>query len=121
MDNQQKKLSEDHGRVESKIESNIESNTSFSIQIVNNNMVLKFLQSLGLSYTTEELLESELAILKALHFQINVPVPFAYVEMLLEVLGKAQKLGLLLAKLYYVGLKITHNGLWAMATLPRAM
>lgn len=63
------------------------SKLSFHYSIVNNNMVLKFLQSLGFSYTTEELLESELAILKALHFQINVPAPFAYVEMLLEVLG----------------------------------
>lgn len=58
------------------------------MQIVNNNLVLKFLQSLGFSYTTVELLESELAVLKALQFQINVPTPLAYVEMLLEVLGK---------------------------------
>ncbi|KAH0626995.1 hypothetical protein JD844_002343 [Phrynosoma platyrhinos] len=63
------------------------SKLSFHYSIVNNNMVLKFLKSLGFSYTTEELLESELAILNALHFQINVPAPFAYVEMLLEVLG----------------------------------
>nr|XP_034991660.1 cyclin N-terminal domain-containing protein 1 isoform X2 [Zootoca vivipara] len=63
------------------------SKLSFHYSIVNNNMVLRFLKSLGFSYTTEELLESELAILKALHFQINVPAPFAYVEMLLEVLG----------------------------------
>ncbi|XP_053115245.1 cyclin N-terminal domain-containing protein 1 isoform X2 [Hemicordylus capensis] len=63
------------------------SKLSFHYSIVNNNMVLKFLQSLGFSYTTEELLESELVILKALHFQINVPAPFAYVEMILEVLG----------------------------------
>ncbi|KAJ7313414.1 hypothetical protein JRQ81_004762 [Phrynocephalus forsythii] len=63
------------------------SKLSFHYSIVNNNMVLKFLTSLGFSYTTEELLESELAVLKALHFQINVPTPFAYVEMLLEVLG----------------------------------
>ncbi|XP_008111369.1 cyclin N-terminal domain-containing protein 1 isoform X2 [Anolis carolinensis] len=63
------------------------SKLSFHYSIVNNNMVLKFLKSVGYSYTTEELLESELAILKALHFQINVPAPFAYVEMLLEVLG----------------------------------
>ncbi|XP_042327833.1 cyclin N-terminal domain-containing protein 1 [Sceloporus undulatus] len=63
------------------------SKLSFHYRIVNNNMVLKFLKSLGFSYTTEELLESELAILKGLHFQINVPFPFAYVEMLLEVLG----------------------------------
>ncbi|XP_053217926.1 cyclin N-terminal domain-containing protein 1 isoform X2 [Podarcis raffonei] len=63
------------------------SKLSFHYSIVNNNVVLRFLKSLGFSYTTEELLESELAILKALHFQINFPAPFAYVEMLLEVLG----------------------------------
>ncbi|XP_007438801.2 cyclin N-terminal domain-containing protein 1 [Python bivittatus] len=63
------------------------SKLSFHYSIVNNNMVLKFLKSLGFSYTTEELLESELAILKALHFQVNVPIPLAYVEILLEVLG----------------------------------
>ena len=67
-------------------------------QIVNNSMVLKFLKSLGFSYTKEELLESELAILKALHFQINVPTPSGYVEMLLEVLGKNQD-DLMLGKL----------------------
>uniref|UniRef100_A0A8C7DXY6 Cyclin N-terminal domain containing 1 n=1 Tax=Naja naja TaxID=35670 RepID=A0A8C7DXY6_NAJNA len=64
---------------------------SFHYKIVNNKMVLKFLKSLGFSYTTEELLESELAILKALHFQVNVPVPLAYVEVLLEVLGKPRR------------------------------
>uniref|UniRef100_A0ABM5GRD0 Cyclin N-terminal domain-containing protein 1 isoform X2 n=1 Tax=Pogona vitticeps TaxID=103695 RepID=A0ABM5GRD0_9SAUR len=63
------------------------SKLSFHYSIVNNSMVLKFLKSLGFSYTKEELLESELAILKALHFQINVPTPSGYVEMLLEVLG----------------------------------
>ncbi|XP_061446817.1 cyclin N-terminal domain-containing protein 1 isoform X3 [Rhineura floridana] len=63
------------------------SKLSFHYSIVSNNMVLRFLKSLGFSYTTEELLESELAILKALHFQINVPAPSAYIEMLLEVLG----------------------------------
>ncbi|XP_048686001.1 cyclin N-terminal domain-containing protein 1 isoform X1 [Caretta caretta] len=43
--------------------------------------------SLDYSYTKQNLVESELAILKALRFQINVPTPFAYVELLLEVLG----------------------------------
>ncbi|XP_077169239.1 cyclin N-terminal domain-containing protein 1 isoform X2 [Paroedura picta] len=63
------------------------SKLSFYHSIVNNAMVLRFLQSMGFSYTPEDLLESELAILKALHFQINVPTPLAYIEMLLEVLG----------------------------------
>ncbi|XP_054849107.1 cyclin N-terminal domain-containing protein 1 isoform X2 [Eublepharis macularius] len=63
------------------------SKLSFHYSIVSNTMVLKFLQSLDFSYTTDQLLESELAILKALHFQINVPTPSAYIELLLEVLG----------------------------------
>ncbi|XP_064030192.1 cyclin N-terminal domain-containing protein 1 isoform X2 [Pogoniulus pusillus] len=40
-----------------------------------------------LSLHYNELLESELAVLKTLHFQINVSTPLAYVELLLEVLG----------------------------------
>ncbi|XP_005310143.2 cyclin N-terminal domain-containing protein 1 [Chrysemys picta bellii] len=63
------------------------SKLSFHYNIINNNTVLKFLQSLDYSYTKQNLLESELDILKALRFQINVPTPFAYVELLLEVLG----------------------------------
>lgn len=50
---------------------------------------LKFLQSLKYSYTKQELLESELAVLNTLHFQINVSTPLAYVELLLEVLGES--------------------------------
>nr|XP_056720704.1 cyclin N-terminal domain-containing protein 1 [Euleptes europaea] len=63
------------------------SKLSFHYSIVNNTMALKFLQSVGFSYIAEDLLESELTILKALHFQINVPTPLAFTEMLLEVLG----------------------------------
>lgn len=44
-------------------------------------------RSLGYLHTKEELLESELDVLKSLNFQINLPTPLAYVEMLLEVLG----------------------------------
>ncbi|KAM4645186.1 cyclin N-terminal domain-containing protein 1 isoform 3-T3 [Amazona ochrocephala] len=54
---------------------------------VTSDVALKFLQSLKYSYTKQELLESELAVLKALHFQVNVSTPLAYVELLLEVLG----------------------------------
>ncbi|XP_030364368.1 cyclin N-terminal domain-containing protein 1 isoform X2 [Strigops habroptila] len=54
---------------------------------VNSDTALKFLQSLKYSYTKQELLESELAVLKTLHFQVNVSTPLAYVELLLEVLG----------------------------------
>ncbi|XP_009987220.1 PREDICTED: cyclin N-terminal domain-containing protein 1, partial [Tauraco erythrolophus] len=63
------------------------SKLSLHYNIVNNDTALKFLQSLKYSYTKQELLESELAVLKTLHFQINVSTPLAYVELLLEVLG----------------------------------
>ncbi|NWR36079.1 CNTD1 protein, partial [Tachuris rubrigastra] len=54
---------------------------------VTSDRALKFLQSLKYSYTKQELLESELAVLNTLHFHINVSTPLAYVELLLEVLG----------------------------------
>ncbi|XP_027520639.1 cyclin N-terminal domain-containing protein 1 isoform X1 [Corapipo altera] len=54
---------------------------------VTSDTALKFLQSLKYSYTKQELLDSELAVLNTLHFHINVPTPLAYVELLLEVLG----------------------------------
>ncbi|NXK93409.1 CNTD1 protein, partial [Formicarius rufipectus] len=54
---------------------------------VTSDTALKFLQSLKYSYSKQELLESELAILNTLHFHINVPTPLAYLELLLEVLG----------------------------------
>ena len=56
-------------------------------QIISNITVLNFLRTLGYLHTKEELLESELDVLKSLNFQINLPTPLAYVEMLLEVLG----------------------------------
>nr|BAB24728.1 unnamed protein product [Mus musculus] len=63
------------------------SKLSFHYKIVSNITVLNFLQALGYVHTKEELLESELDILKSLNFEINLPTPLAYVEMLLEVLG----------------------------------
>ncbi|XP_008570126.1 PREDICTED: cyclin N-terminal domain-containing protein 1 [Galeopterus variegatus] len=63
------------------------SKLSFHYKIISNVTVLNFLQALGYLYTKEELLESELDVLKSLNFQINLPTPLAYVEMLLEVLG----------------------------------
>ncbi|KFZ48422.1 Cyclin N-terminal domain-containing protein 1, partial [Antrostomus carolinensis] len=63
------------------------SKLSSHYNIVNSDTALKFLQSLKYSYTKLELLESELAVLKTLHFQINVSTPLAYTELLLEVLG----------------------------------
>ncbi|KFQ54561.1 Cyclin N-terminal domain-containing protein 1, partial [Pelecanus crispus] len=63
------------------------SKLSLHYNVVNSDTALKFLQSLKYSYTKQELLESELAVLKMLHFEINVLTPLAYVELLLEVLG----------------------------------
>ncbi|NWI71484.1 CNTD1 protein, partial [Todus mexicanus] len=63
------------------------SKLSLHYNIVNTDTALKFLQSLKYSYTKQELLESELAVLKTLRFQINVSTPLTYVELLLEVLG----------------------------------
>ncbi|XP_051894347.1 cyclin N-terminal domain-containing protein 1 [Pristis pectinata] len=65
----------------------IASKISFHYQIVNNSMALKFLQSLGYSYKREDLLDSELLVLKTLSFRVNVPSPFTHTELLLEVMG----------------------------------
>ncbi|XP_069490273.1 cyclin N-terminal domain-containing protein 1 [Ambystoma mexicanum] len=65
----------------------IASKLAFHCNMINNNTALKFMQSLGYSYKKEELLQSELTVLKALQFQMNVCSPFSFVEMLLEVLG----------------------------------
>lgn len=69
----------------------IASKISFHYQIVNNDMALKFLQSLGYSYKREDLLDSELLVLKTLNFQVNVPTPFTHTEILLEVMGECKK------------------------------
>ncbi|XP_004608863.1 cyclin N-terminal domain-containing protein 1 [Sorex araneus] len=63
------------------------SKLSFHYKIISNVTVLNFLHALGYLHTKEELLESELDVLKSLNFQINLPTPLAYVELLLEVLG----------------------------------
>ncbi|XP_069098121.1 cyclin N-terminal domain-containing protein 1 [Pleurodeles waltl] len=65
----------------------IASKLTFHCNMVNNKAALKFIQSLGFSYKKEEILQSELTVLKTLKFQINVCTPFSFVEMLLEVLG----------------------------------
>ncbi|NXO25300.1 CNTD1 protein, partial [Cisticola juncidis] len=63
------------------------SKLSLHYRRVTNDTALKFLQSFKYSYTKQELLESELAVLNTLHFHIHVSTPLAYVELLLEVLG----------------------------------
>lgn len=65
----------------------ITSKLHFHNNIINNHMVLQFLRSAGYSYKKEDLLRSELRVLKTLNFCINIHSPFTYVEMLLEVLG----------------------------------
>ncbi|NWW94022.1 CNTD1 protein, partial [Rhynochetos jubatus] len=65
----------------------IASKLSLHYNRVTNDTALRFLQSLKYSYTKQELLESELTVLRSLHFQVNVSTPLAYVELLLEVLG----------------------------------
>ncbi|XP_036397178.1 cyclin N-terminal domain-containing protein 1 [Megalops cyprinoides] len=55
--------------------------------VIDNNTALKFLRSMGHSYSKETLLESELLILQTLNFCISFPNPLMYVETLLEVLG----------------------------------
>nr|XP_006006026.2 PREDICTED: cyclin N-terminal domain-containing protein 1 [Latimeria chalumnae] len=63
------------------------SKLSIHYNIINNNAALKFLQFLGYSYSKEDILESELIVLKTLGFQVNIRSPFTHVETLLEVLG----------------------------------
>ncbi|EHB18359.1 Cyclin protein 1 [Heterocephalus glaber] len=63
------------------------SKLSLHYKVISSVTALHFLQGLGLPYTREELLDSELDILKSLDFQINLPTPLEYVEVLLEVLG----------------------------------
>ncbi|KAM3921422.1 cyclin N-terminal domain-containing protein 1 [Leptodactylus fuscus] len=64
----------------------ITSKLHFHSNIINNHMVLQFLQSAGYAYKKEDPLMSELTVLKTLHFHVNIYSPFAYVEMLLEIL-----------------------------------
>ncbi|KAM4691879.1 cyclin N-terminal domain-containing protein 1 [Rhinophrynus dorsalis] len=65
----------------------IASKLSFYSHIINNNKVLKFLQSVGYKTSKEEILKSEITVLKTLHFHVSLLSPFNYIEMLLEVLG----------------------------------
>ncbi|XP_063281922.1 cyclin N-terminal domain-containing protein 1 [Pelobates fuscus] len=65
----------------------IASKLHFHCHIINNNMVLQFLQSAGYKYRKSDLLKSELTVLRTLHFNVNLLSPFNYVDILLEVLG----------------------------------
>lgn len=58
------------------------------VQVVNNDIAMRFLQAVGYPSSKEQLLDSEILVLKTLNFNLNVPNPLTYVETLLEVLGK---------------------------------
>ncbi|XP_056101768.1 cyclin N-terminal domain-containing protein 1 [Rhinichthys klamathensis goyatoka] len=55
--------------------------------VVNNDIAMRFLQAVNYPSSKEQLLDSEILILKTLNFNLNVPNPVTYVETLLEVLG----------------------------------
>ncbi|XP_048027631.1 cyclin N-terminal domain-containing protein 1 isoform X2 [Megalobrama amblycephala] len=55
--------------------------------VVNNDIAMRFLQAVSYSSSKEQLVDSEILILKTLNFNLNVPNPVTYVETLLEVLG----------------------------------
>ncbi|KAK2877002.1 hypothetical protein Q8A67_021098 [Cirrhinus molitorella] len=55
--------------------------------VVNNDIAMRFLQAAGYPSSKQQLLDSEILILKTLHFNLSVPNPLTYVETLLEVLG----------------------------------
>ncbi|KAG1933387.1 cyclin N-terminal domain-containing protein 1 isoform X2 [Pimephales promelas] len=55
--------------------------------VVNNDIAMRFLHAVNYTSSKEQLLDSEILILKTLNFNLNVPNPVTYVETLLEVLG----------------------------------
>ncbi|KAK7123140.1 hypothetical protein R3I94_020055 [Phoxinus phoxinus] len=55
--------------------------------VVNNDIAMRFLQAVNYPSSKQQLLNSEILILKTLNFNLNVPNPVTYVETLLEVLG----------------------------------
>ncbi|XP_018410761.1 PREDICTED: cyclin N-terminal domain-containing protein 1 [Nanorana parkeri] len=65
----------------------ITSKMNFHDHIFNSNVVIQLLRAAGYSYKKEDLLKSEMTVLKTLDFYINIQSPFTFVEMLLEVLG----------------------------------
>nr|XP_055033043.1 cyclin N-terminal domain-containing protein 1 isoform X2 [Misgurnus anguillicaudatus] len=65
----------------------IASKLDLHLNVVNNDVALKFLHSVSYPCTKEKLLDTEIFILKTLNFNLNVPNALTYVETLLEVLG----------------------------------
>ncbi|KAM3592211.1 uncharacterized protein V6R79_014800 [Siganus canaliculatus] len=66
----------------------IASKLSIHRHMTDNNIAVRFLESVGLSVSKQALLASELMVLKGLEFQLNASNPLTYVETLLEVLGR---------------------------------
>ncbi|XP_061666630.1 uncharacterized protein cntd1 isoform X1 [Syngnathoides biaculeatus] len=62
------------------------SKLSLHSQIIDINMGVRFLRSVGLDFSKQAVLESELMVLKGLEFRLDPPNPLTYVEILLEVL-----------------------------------
>ncbi|XP_019719672.1 cyclin N-terminal domain-containing protein 1 [Hippocampus comes] len=63
------------------------SKLSLHSHIVDVNKAVRFLHSIGLDFSKQAILESELMVLKGLQFRLDPPNPLTYVEILLEVLG----------------------------------
>ncbi|XP_054656256.1 cyclin N-terminal domain-containing protein 1 isoform X2 [Dunckerocampus dactyliophorus] len=63
------------------------SKLSLHSHIIDINTAVRFLHSVGLDVSKQAVLESELMVLKGLDFQLDLPNPLTYVEILLEVLG----------------------------------
>ncbi|XP_028332652.1 cyclin N-terminal domain-containing protein 1 [Gouania willdenowi] len=62
------------------------SKLSFYSQMIDSNVAVRLLYSLGHSVTKQGVLELELMVLKGLEFRLDFPNPLTYVETLLEVL-----------------------------------
>nr|XP_061807207.1 cyclin N-terminal domain-containing protein 1-like [Nerophis lumbriciformis] len=63
------------------------SKLSLQSQNVDIHMAMRFLHSVGLNFSKQAILESELMVLKGLDFRLDLPNPLTYVETLLEVLA----------------------------------
>jgi hypothetical protein len=50
--------------------------------------VQQLLQELGEHHALDEILDSEIRVLKALDFKLHIETPYQYMELLLEVLAK---------------------------------
>ncbi|CAJ1080099.1 cyclin N-terminal domain-containing protein 1 [Xyrichtys novacula] len=63
------------------------SKMSLHSHMIDNNTAVQFLHTMGLSVSKQEVINSELMVLKGLEFRLHALNPLSYVEILLEVLG----------------------------------